>query len=74
MVKTIVPDQGHVKAMKARKDSFQQFMRNGVWGTCVDCPKDNEGRALPEFCEYSRRGDHLLTMKDLADSYEAYKS
>lgn len=35
--------------------------RNGRWGTCGGCPRDAEGRAYPERCEFTGRYDHNLT-------------
>ena len=34
--------------------------RNGIWGTCVDCPKDETGFPHPERCKNVDRGDHKL--------------
>jgi hypothetical protein len=52
------------------RDFLLQFYRNGRWGTCVDCPRDTNGRAYPEFCEYTERYDHKLTLDDLVGHYE----
>lgn len=30
------------------------------WGTCVDCPDDHEGIAVPWLCRHFERGDHQL--------------
>lgn len=35
--------------------------RNGRWGTCVCCPRDDEGSAYPERCEFTARYDHNIT-------------
>ena len=69
MPNSIVPASAHIRAMKARADAFAQFVRNGVWGTCVDCPQA-EGKAYPEFCPHGHRSDHRLSFKDLVESYE----
>jgi hypothetical protein len=55
-----------------RKDCFIQFSRNGRWGTCGDCPRDSNGKAYPEFCKYTKRYDHHLTVDDLAHTHKAY--
>lgn len=54
------------------KDSFITFARNGRWGTCVDCPRDNDGNAYPEFCTNTQRYDHQLTVNSLAETYKNY--
>lgn len=41
-------------------DRWTQLVRNGVWGTCVDCPR-RDGRAYPEECENVARYDHKIT-------------
>lgn len=69
MPNSIVPAEAHIRAMKARADAFAQFVRNGVWGTCADCPR-TEGKTYPEFCQHGLRGDHRLPFKDLVESYE----
>lgn len=71
-MKTITPTDAHRKAMQARGDSFAQFSRNGVWGTCTDCPRDSAGKAYPEFCEQGTRHDHQLTLGDLVYAYQAH--
>ena len=53
-------------------DHFKQFMRNGRWGTCASCPRDNQNHAYPEFCEYTDRYDHQLTLDELTESYKSY--
>lgn len=42
--------------------------RNGRWGTCVECPRDEHGHAYPERCVHTRRSDHQLPspMKETA--------
>ena len=43
--------------------------RNGVWGTCVDCPRVM-GHPYPEKCQHFKRADHKLTRQSLADMEE----
>lgn len=64
--------ESHLKAMRERGDGFRQFMRNGVWGTCCDCPRDSAGLAYPEFCEHALRHDHQLTLDGLVHAYAAH--
>ena len=45
-------------------DRVEQFERNGVWGTCVDCPI-KEGSTFPEKCENFSRYDHKLDINSL---------
>jgi hypothetical protein len=52
------------------KRHFIMFTRNDRWGTCSDCPRDSEGRVLPELCEYTERSSHKLTIDDLVDQYK----
>jgi hypothetical protein len=63
------PSLEHVKAMRELRGPFENFMRNGVWGGCIDCPLDGEGKAHPEFCENAGRYDHHLSAQDLFDAY-----
>lgn len=35
----------------------------GVWGTCVDCPRDGEC-VYPHLCVYANRYDHQLKPED----------
>lgn len=56
-------------ALREMRDSFLQFSRNGRWGTCVDCPRDSQGRAYPEFCCNTKRTDHLLKAESLAEQF-----
>ncbi len=72
MPNTLTPSEGHIRAMRARGDSFAQFMRNGVWGTCAACPR-SEGKAYPEFCKNGHRSDHQLSLADLAEAYQVYQ-
>lgn len=53
-------------ALNVIRDPLTQFGRNGRWGTCVDCPRDNLGLSYPEFCANTTRLDHQLTIEDLA--------
>lgn len=50
---------------------FRMFARNGRWGTCGGCPRDSEGNAYPEFCEFTKRHDHKLTVDDLAEMHKS---
>ena len=45
------------------------FARNGRWGTCSECPRDSDGRVLPELCQHTGRGDHHLQLHALADMH-----
>ena len=56
-------------ALNSTRDSFRQFLRNGRWGTCADCPRNNEGHAYPELCKHFSRYDHYLSIDDLASNY-----
>ena len=59
-------------ALKEMADSFRQFGRNGCWGTCVECPRDEEGHTYPEFCKhFGIRYDHQLTVDQLATHWNA---
>jgi hypothetical protein len=53
-------------------DGFIQFSRIGRWGTCVACPRDTDGHVYPEFCRYTDRYDHNLTVDELAASHKIY--
>lgn len=55
------------------KSGLIQFARNGRWGTCSGCPRDENGLILPELCEYTQRYDHNLTKSDLYGLYERTK-
>lgn len=68
-----LPTIGHEKAMGARADSWRQFIRNGVWGTCAACPRDSNHHAYPEFCEDAARSDHHLTAAALLQNYQSYQ-
>lgn len=67
-----LPTEGHRKAMSERGDSFRQFMRNGVWGTCSSCPRDTNNHAYPEFCANALRSDHTLDAPSLLQTYNAH--
>lgn len=41
-------------------DRDAQIARNGRWGTCGCCPQDEDGRKIPERCEYTSRSDHNI--------------
>lgn len=43
------------------RDQWWQLIRNGRWGTCSGCPRDNAGFAHPHLCENTERYDHYLT-------------
>ena len=45
-------------------DAKQQIARNGVWGTCVDCPRGKRGQVFPERCRYFARGDHQIAPEE----------
>lgn len=49
---------------------FVCFARNGVWGTCVDCPRLADGEPFPEFCQHFGRYDHRLSLGDLVENYQ----
>jgi hypothetical protein len=68
------PTKEHTVVMNKMGDGFRQFMRNGVWGTCVDCPRDSAEHAYPEFCTNATRDDHLLAPSDLFEHYESLSS
>lgn len=58
------------KAFVEKGDNFRQFSRNGRWGTCVDCPRDTNGDAYPEFCVHTHRYDHNLSVDELAHNFK----
>lgn len=60
----------HDYVMRDMKWMFTQFMRNGVWGTCGDCPKSGNGETMPEFCKHGNRNDHKLLLNDLVRGYD----
>lgn len=47
------------------RDAFMQFARNNRWGTCGDCPRDDERHVYPEFCKFTDRYDHRLDLNSL---------
>ena len=51
-------------------DAFEQFMRNGRWGTCGSCPTGSEGRRFPEMCDNTARTDHHLDLESLCSQYQ----
>lgn len=55
------------------RDAFRQFARNLRWGTCADCPRTMEGHVLPEFCNYTSRLDHNLSVESLALQFQLLK-
>ena len=61
--------RAHRAVMADSEDSFRQFMRNGVWGTCGGCPRDSTGRTYPEFCSDKGRSDHRLAPAQLFEQY-----
>ena len=61
------------EALRTMQDSFVQFSRNGVWGTCVDCPRDHFNHAFPEFCRNTDRYDHRLDVDGLAQQWKAHE-
>lgn len=50
-----------------KKDRVQQFKIGGRWGTCVDCPRDENGFAYPLGCIHTTRYDHQLTRESLIE-------
>jgi hypothetical protein len=58
---------------KQFSEKFLQFSRNLRWGTCGGCPRDADGHAYPEFCEYTKRYDHNLTLTELRDVFYVQK-
>lgn len=65
-----------------RKTKLPPHIRNGLiifarlerWGTCSGCPVDGDGKVLPELCEFTDRYDHQLTLDQLHDQYNWFKS
>jgi len=51
------------------RQAFSQFGRNGRWGDCASCPRDAEGHAFPEFCSFTDRYDHQLSLGGLVFQY-----
>jgi hypothetical protein len=54
------------------KPAFVMFSRNGRWGTCGGCPRDANGAAYPELCQFTERHDHWLDVDALADAHKRY--
>ena len=63
--------EAHLRYRKYNGDRFEQFRRNGRWGTCVDCPII-EGKSYPELCVNTTRGDHTFTLEELAEHYRKF--
>lgn len=60
----------HEKIGRHRLMPFAQFARNGVWGTCADCPVVNiENVVYPELCKNFSRTDHRLDLEGLMERY-----
>jgi hypothetical protein len=57
------------EAVRSLSDDFRQFSRNGRWGTCAGCPRDENNHAYPEFCQSTDRYDHHLTIEQLSESF-----
>lgn len=53
-------------------DAFRQFSRNGRWGECMECPRDNDGHAYPEFCSNTHSKDHHMTIDQLRNKWKIY--
>lgn len=56
------------RAGQALSKVFDQMGRNGRWGSCVACP-ESAGKKYPEFCEFTTRHDHRLTIEDLTFTF-----
>jgi hypothetical protein len=51
-----------------------QLLRNGRWGTCVDCPRRRDGQKAPERCINTRRYDHDIEITEATrDVLRRYK-
>lgn len=49
-------------------DDFKQYSRNGRWGTCVECPRDQgQQQAFSESCAETTRYDHRLNFDALME-------
>lgn len=53
-------------------DRWDQFLRNGRWGTCASCPVSGDRKQLPELCENTKRYDHNLTANELFEQYKQF--
>ena len=51
-------------ATKKIVDMLEQYARNGKWGTCVNCPIEND-MTYPERCKFFKRYDHDLDKESL---------
>jgi hypothetical protein len=56
------------------RENYLHFSRNERWGTCASCPQDSSGNKYPEFCEFTTRYDHQLTVDKLHDWYVRTKA
>lgn len=54
-----------------KRDAYRQLSRNDRWGTCPKCPRDVDGYAFPEFCEFKDRQDHQRTVEALIERYRS---
>ena len=63
------PDEVHVPS-PPMKERFMLFARNGRWGTCSDCPRDEAGMAYPERCNNTMLPPHHLGIDALVASYK----
>lgn len=61
---------GHSQVLRYNDDRFRQFLRNGLWGTCPCCPRDNDNGAYPEFCAFADASVHHRTFEELVKEYE----
>lgn len=52
------------------RSHFEDFSRNGRWGTCAACPRDGAGRTLPELCPRTAQPDHQLDIVALASLFQ----
>lgn len=60
----------HEKIGRHRLRPFMHFARNGVWGTCADCPTSNvENEVYPELCKNFSRKDHRHDIEELLERY-----
>jgi hypothetical protein len=51
-----------------------QLLRNGRWGSCVDCPRNRDGQTAPERCVNKRRYDHDIEITEATrDVLRKYK-
>ena len=63
--------EAHLRYKKAYGDCFEQFRRNGRWGTCTDCP-NVECKKYPELCKNTKRSDHSLCLEELVEHYRQF--